>query len=96
MNRSESEHLAQFSKEVLELIEEFNETDRLMREQQWEELMAHVQKIVMKYPLDTAAYNLTHPYPPCSPEQAGENCKTFLRWKLACVAGEEMLRLLSV
>lgn len=43
MNRSESEYLAQFSKEALEIISEFNETDRLMREQQWEELMAHVQ-----------------------------------------------------
>ena len=95
MNRSGSEHLAQFSKEALELISEFNETDRLMREHRWEELMAHVQKIVIKYPLDAAAYNLTHPYPPCSPEQAGENCKAFLRWKLACVAEEEMLHLLS-
>ncbi|WP_458400648.1 hypothetical protein, partial [Mailhella sp.] len=70
-------------------------TDCHMREQRREELMAHVQKIVMKYPLDTAAYNFTHPYPPCSPEQARENCKAFLRWKLACVAREEMLRLLS-
>ena len=95
MQNNHTEHLSKAGKEALELISEFNETDRLMREQRWEELMAHVQKIVMKYPLDAAAYNLTHPYPPCTPEQAGENCKAFLRWKLACIAGEETLRLLS-
>jgi len=95
MQNDHAEHLAKAGKEALELIKEFNETDRLMREQRWDELIAHVQQIVLKYPLDTAAYNFVHPYPPYTPEQAGENCKAFLRWKLVCTVGEEAFRMIS-
>ena len=65
-----------------------------MREQRWDALIAHIHKIVQKYPIDAAVYNFTHSYPPCTTEQAGENCKEFIRLKLACLAGEEALRLL--
>lgn len=95
MNRSESEHLAQFSKEALELISEFNETDRLMREQRWEELMVHIHEIFQKYLFEASLHNLIYPYPPCTPQQAGENCKHFLRGLLFAKAGEAALRTLS-
>ena len=95
MNRSESEHLAQFSKEALEIISEFNETERLMREQNAEGLRLHSQRLEVKYPLEAAVYNFTHPYPPYTLEQTGETCKEFLRGILFAKAGETALRKLS-
>ena len=74
MNANEAAHQSHFSKEVLEIIAEFNETERLMREQDSEGLLLHSHRLVIKYPLEASVYNLIHPYPPCTLEQAGEAC----------------------
>ena len=94
MRRNNEEHLAKTSKEALELVDEILETDRLMQEQRWEELWVHINKIVEKYSFDVAVYNSFHTVLPCSAEQAGENCKEFLRWKFVRTSGEEALHLL--
>ena len=92
MYRNEAAHQSHFAKEVLEIIAEFNETERLMREQNAEGLLLHSHRLVIKYPLEASVYNLIHPYPPCTLEQAGEACKEFLRGLLFAKSGAALAR----
>ena len=92
MNTNEAAHQSHFSKEVLEIIAEFNEAERLMREQNAEGLLLHSHRLVIKYPVEAAVYNRTHPYPPCTLEQVGEACKEFLRGILFAKSGAELAR----
>ena len=60
----------------------FNETDRLMREQRWEELMVHIHEIFQKYLFEASLHNLIYPYPPCTPpskqaKTASTSCEAF-------------------
>ena len=92
MNTNEVVHQSHFFKEVLEIIAEFNETERLMREQNAEGLLLHSHRLVIKYPIEASVYNLTHPYPPYTLEQVGEACKEFLRGILFARSGATLAR----
>ena len=92
MYTNEAAHQSHFSKEILEIISEFNETERLMREQNAEGLLLHSLRLVIKYPIEASVYNLTHPYPPYTLEQVGEACKEFLRGILFAKIVEALVR----
>ena len=92
MNTTEVVHQSHFFKEVLEIISDFNETERLMREQNAVGLVLHSHRLVIKYPIEAAVYNRTHPYPPYPLEKAGEACKEFLRGILFAKSGAELVR----
>ena len=66
------------AKELADLKEEYNKTQRLLQEGKREELQQHLQELQCKYVLETIVYNTANPNPPRSLEENATNCMSFL------------------
>lgn len=79
MTEQEMEKMAKESYELLKILNEYKETERLLKEQKWAELQNAVYKIKNEYSFESTVHNATHPYMPRTVEENGQNCLMFLK-----------------
>ncbi|MBQ6207335.1 MAG: hypothetical protein IJK52_09670 [Oscillospiraceae bacterium] len=79
MNQPNSYEDAQAVKELLDITSDYHKTQSLLNEMKWDELYAHIQDVMKKYPLEVVAYNFMNPQPPQSLQENAINCMKFLR-----------------
>lgn len=80
---SPTEEKAKKLKEISDLKSEIQKTEKLLREGRMDELSTHLQKLNIKYLLETGAYNMLHPIPPKDTQENAQNCIGFLSELLA-------------
>ena len=78
MNQNEIEKLIQDTKELCDIRDEYQKTDRLLREGKTEELRQHIQEVINKHLLEASFYNIMNPVMPNTIEQNARNCMVFL------------------
>ncbi len=61
---SSTEEKAKRLKEISDLESKIQKTEKLLREGRIDELSTHLQKLNIKYLLETGVYNMSHPIPP--------------------------------
>ena len=66
------------SKELIDLQNEIQKTQKLLAERNWQELEKHLIDIMNKYPVETAMHNSVNPVMPRSIQENADNCITFL------------------
>ena len=80
---SSTEEKAKRLKEISDLKSEIQKTEKLLKEGRIDELSTHLQKLNIKYLLETGAYNMSHPIPPKDTQENAQNCIGFLSELLA-------------
>lgn len=75
---SNPEEKAKKLKEISDLRAEIQETQKLIQSGNTEKLSEHLQKLELKYRLETGVYNLSHPIPPKNTLESAQNCVSFL------------------
>lgn len=78
MNQYEIEKLIQDTKELRDIRDEYQKTERLLKENKQEELQQHLQEVSSKHPLERLVYNTANPQMPQTLEQNARNCMVFL------------------
>ena len=66
-------------KELADLREEYEKTQRLLNEGKNEKLQKHLQDLQNKYLVERMVYNTANPNPPRSLEENASNCMRFLQ-----------------
>ena len=69
------------SKEISDLIDEIKELREYYHTQQYDKMNQHINKLTVKYLVETSAWNVTHPIMPDTVQQAYLNAESFLRLK---------------
>lgn len=72
------EKMIKESKEIIDLQNEIQKTQKLLAERNWQELEKHLADIMSKYPVETAMHNSVNPVRPRSIQENADNCITFL------------------
>lgn len=72
------EKMIKESKELIDLQNEIQKTQKLLAERNWQELEKHLADIMSKYPAETAMHNSVNPVMPRSIQENADNCITFL------------------
>ena len=78
MDQNEIEKLIRDTKELRDIRDEYEKTERLLREHKQEELQQHLQEVSSKHLLEKLAYNALNPQMPQTLEQNAINCMKFL------------------
>lgn len=78
MNQYEIEKLIQDTKELRDIRDEYQKTERLLKENKQEELQQHLQEVSSKHLLEKLAYNAVNSQMPQTLEQSARNCMVFL------------------
>ena len=73
-----TEEKAKRMKEISDLKSEIQKTKKLLQEGRMDELSTHLQKLNIKYLLETGAYNMVNPIPPKNTQENAQNCIVFL------------------
>ena len=68
-------------KDVFDLVDDVQKLRFYYSTQQYQAMMQHIRDLVAKYPLETAFWNLFHPYMPNTYEEAYTSAESFLRGK---------------
>ena len=72
------EKMTKESKELIDLQNEIQKTQKLLSERNWQELEKHLIDIMNKYPVETAMHNSVNPVMPRSIQENAINCINFL------------------
>lgn len=72
------EKMTKESKELIDLQNEIQKTQKLLAERNWQELEKHLIDIMNKYPVETAMHNSVNPVMPRSIQENADNCIIFL------------------
>ena len=72
------EKMIKESKELIDLQNEIQKTQKLLAERNWQELEKHLADIMSKYPAETAMHNSVNPVMPRSIQENAINCINFL------------------
>ena len=72
------EKMTKESKELIDLQNEIQKTQKLLAERNWLELEKHLADIMSKYPAETAMHNSVNPVMPRSIQENAINCINFL------------------
>ena len=72
------EKMTKESKELIDLQNEIQKTQKLLAERSWLELEKHLIDIMNKYPVETAMHNSVNPVMPRNIQESATNCITFL------------------
>lgn len=72
------EKMIKESKEIIDLQNEIQKTQKLLSERNWQELEKHLIDIMNKYPVETAMHNSVNPVIPRSVQENAINCINFL------------------
>ncbi len=78
MTPKEIEKIINDTKELLDIKKEYNKTEKLLKEQKWEELQKHIQDVISKYPLEAIIYNTVNRNMPTNIQENAQNCMNFL------------------
>lgn len=78
MDQNELEKIIQDTKELCDIRDEYQKTERLLREHKQEELQQHLQEVSGKYLVEKLAYNAVNSQMPQTLEQNARNCMIFL------------------
>lgn len=78
MTPKEIEKIINDTKELLDIKKEYNKTEKLLKEQKWEELQKHIQEVISKYPLEAIIYNTVNRNMPTTIQENAQNCMNFL------------------
>lgn len=70
---------AQELKEIDDIKSEYDEIEKLLKANKQEELSEYLEEINRKYWVETAIYNLSHPFPAPNVQQNAINCMAFLK-----------------
>ena len=88
MNNQSNEKQIKKAKEIIDIISERDEVQRLLSSGNWEALQDCLQKLNGKYFAETLTYNLANPNPPANLEENAHNCIMFLNTLLAAKAAD--------
>lgn len=72
------EKIQKESKELIDLQNEIQKTQKLLAKGNWQELEKHLTDIMNKYPVETAMHNSVNPVMPRSIQENAINCIIFL------------------
>ena len=72
------EKMIKESKEIIDLQNEIQKTQKLLAERNWQELENHLTDIMSKYPAERAMHNLVNTVIPRNIQESATNCITFL------------------
>ena len=72
------EKMTKESKELIDLQNEIQKTQKLLAERNWYKLEKHLIDIMNKYPAETAIHNSVNPVMPRSIQENAINCINFL------------------
>lgn len=78
MNEYEIKKFINETKELYDIKDEYQKTQRLLQEQSWDELQNHISNVMLKHLTEAIAHNLVNPYMPNTIEQNALNCMGFL------------------
>ena len=78
MNEYEIEKIIHETKELRDIRDEYQKTQRLLQEQSWDELQNHISTVMLKHPTEAMVHNLVNPCMPSTIEQNAMNCIRFL------------------
>ncbi len=72
------EKIQKESKELIDLQNEIQKTQKLLAKGNWQELEKHLTDIMNKYPVETAMHNSVNQVMPRSIQENAVNCINFL------------------
>ena len=70
---------AQELKEIDDIKSEYDEIEKLLKDQKWDDLSIRLRELEEKYRIETAIYNFSHPIPAPDVQQNAVNCMDFLK-----------------
>lgn len=74
------EYLKQFReyKDIADIIDEIEKLDRLVYQNNWDEVAQHLQDVSQNHIVEKIAYNAVNQSPSQSIQQSAANCRQFL------------------
>lgn len=78
MNEYQIKKAIHETKELRDILDEYQKTQRLLQEQRFDELQNHIQEVIKKHFIETSVYNTINHNKPMTVEQNGINCMHFL------------------
>ena len=86
---NEEEKLIKKAKELNDLKLDYNKTEKLLKEKNFQELQQHLQDMMSKHFFETLAYNAINPIQPRFIEENALNCMKFLQTLIISKAVED-------
>lgn len=78
MDEYEIQKIINGTKELCDIRNEYQKTQKLLQEQRWDELKNHITEVIMKYPVEANIHNLRYRIMPNTIQQNAINCMCFL------------------
>lgn len=87
MNEYEVKELIRETKELCDIRDEYQKAQKLLQEQNWDELQNHISNVILKHPTEAMVHNLVNRCMPTTIEQNAINCMDFLENLFKCKLG---------
>lgn len=90
MDELETEKVIRTTKELADIRDGYQKTQRLLEVQCWVELQQHITAVIRKYPGEAMMHNYINPCMPDTIQQNAVNCMGFLQNLFAARLGVDI------
>lgn len=87
MNEYEIQKIINETKELQDIKNEYQKTQQLLKEKDWNGLQIHITDVMVKHPAEALIHNITNPCMPSTIEENAHNCMSFLENLFAAKIG---------